>query len=127
MNNFIDSNLMLVALVTVLAVISPGPDFAVIVRNGLRYGRKPGLATAAGIGSGVVVHTTYILLGLGYVVNTYSWVLEVIRYAGAAYLIWLGISSLMSSGKLMSGALKMRGLKLFPLSQHLETASYAMF
>ncbi|WP_319777581.1 LysE family translocator [Maridesulfovibrio sp.] len=97
MNNFIDSNLMLVAVVTVLAVISPGPDFAVIVRNGLRYGRKLGLATAAGIGCGVIVHTTYILLGLGYVVNTFSWVLEFIRYTGAAYLIWLGISSFRSS------------------------------
>lgn len=93
MNYFIDSNLMLVGMVTILAVVSPGPDFAIIVRNGLRFGRKLGLATAAGIGCGVIVHTTYILLGLGYVVSTFSWVLEVIRYAGAAYLIWLGISS----------------------------------
>ncbi|NDV24085.1 LysE family translocator [Desulfovibrio sp. JC022] len=97
MNYFIDSNLMLVGMVTVLAVVSPGPDFAIIVRNGLRFGRKLGLATAAGIACGVIVHTTYILLGLGYVVATFSWVLEAIRYAGAAYLIWLGISSFLPS------------------------------
>ncbi|TIH14696.1 LysE family translocator [Marinifilum sp. JC120] len=99
MNYFIDSNLLLVGMVTVLAVISPGPDFAIIVRNGLRFGRKLGLATASGIACGVIVHTTYILLGLGYVVDTFSWVLEAIRYAGAAYLIWLGISSFLPSDK----------------------------
>ncbi|OBQ45791.1 hypothetical protein SP90_16145 [Halodesulfovibrio spirochaetisodalis] len=83
----------MIVMVTLLAVISPGPDFAVIVRNGLRYGRKLGLATAFGIACGVIVHTTYTLLGLSYILSSYSWVLESVRYAGAAYLIWLGVSA----------------------------------
>ncbi|GKT37691.1 LysE family transporter, partial [Aduncisulcus paluster] len=50
--------MFVVGIVTILAVISPGPDFAVILRNGLRYGRKMGLATALGIAGGVVVYVT---------------------------------------------------------------------
>jgi RhtB (resistance to homoserine/threonine) family protein len=88
-----ESHIALVGMVTVLAVISPGPDFAIIVRNGLRYGRRLGLATALGIASGVCVHTTYTLMGLSYVLAACSWAMEGIRYAGALYLIWLGISS----------------------------------
>ncbi|WP_419778963.1 LysE family translocator [Maridesulfovibrio sp.] len=91
--NLVDINLALIAAVTILAVISPGPDFAIIVRNGLRFGRKMGLATALGIAGGVVVHTTYVLLGLSYVVAEYAWVLEAVRYAGAGYLLWLGASA----------------------------------
>ncbi|QGY41843.1 LysE family translocator [Pseudodesulfovibrio cashew] len=91
--NLLDQNMLLVGMVTVLAVVSPGPDFAVIVRNGLRYDRQRGLATALGIACGVVVHTTYALLGLSYVVAKYAWVLEAVRYAGAVYLLWLGVSA----------------------------------
>ncbi|WP_319759276.1 LysE family translocator [Maridesulfovibrio sp.] len=88
-----ESNLLLIGTIAVLAVVSPGPDFAIIFRNGLRYGRRVGLVTALGIASGVVVHTTYALLGLSYIVAEYVWVLEFVRYAGAGYLIWLGVSA----------------------------------
>lgn len=91
--NITESNMLIIGIVTILAVMSPGPDFAVIMRNGLRYGRKTGLATALGIAGGVVVHTTYTLLGLSYIIAEYVWVLEAVRYAGAGYLIWLGISA----------------------------------
>lgn len=91
--NIIESNVLLVCLATILAVVSPGPDFAIILRNGLRYRRKLGLVTALGIACGVVVHITYTLLGLSYIVAKYTWVLEFIRYAGAGYLIWLGVSA----------------------------------
>ncbi|MGE4424653.1 MAG: LysE family translocator [Pseudodesulfovibrio sp.] len=92
----IETNLLVVAGVTMLAVISPGPDFAVILRNALRSGRGPGLATALGIACGVVVHVTYTLLGLGWLVARYAWLLTAIRYAGAAYLVWLGCSAFLS-------------------------------
>ncbi|WP_338669277.1 LysE family translocator [Pseudodesulfovibrio methanolicus] len=96
MNFSIETNLLAVAGITLLAVISPGPDFAVILRNALRSGRGPGLATALGIACGVVVHVTYTLLGLGWLVARYAWLLTAIRYAGAAYLVWLGCSALLS-------------------------------
>lgn len=96
MNFTIETNLLAVAGITLLAVVSPGPDFAVILRNALRSGRGPGLATALGIACGVVVHVTYTLLGLGWLVARYAWLLTAIKYAGAAYLVWLGCSALLS-------------------------------
>ena len=96
MNFSIETNLLVVAGVTLLAVISPGPDFAVILRNALRSGRGPGLATALGISCGVVIHVTYTLLGLGWIVARYAWLLTAIKYAGAAYLVWLGCSAFLS-------------------------------
>ena len=91
-----EANVALVAMATVLAVVSPGPDFAVTVRNTLAHGRGAGLATALGIAVGVGVHVTYTLLGLGYVVAAHPWVLSAVRWVGGSYLVWLGASAFVS-------------------------------
>ena len=91
-----DVQLLTIGAITFLAVISPGPDFAVILRNSVSYGRSAGLATALGITSGVSIHVSYTLFGFSYIINEASWLLEVMRYLGAAYLIWLGVTSLLS-------------------------------
>ncbi|HLL37039.1 MAG TPA: LysE family transporter, partial [Streptomyces sp.] len=54
-----------VATITVLAVIAPGADFAMIVRNSYLYGRRTGLLGALGVAAGVLVHVTYTMLGVG--------------------------------------------------------------
>ena len=82
-----------VAIITILAVISPGPDFAMVTRIALTRGRRAGVLCAIGIGSGVSVHLAYTLIGLGVVFASNVWVLTSLRYLGAAYLIWLGISA----------------------------------
>lgn len=94
MNFTVETNLLVVAGITLLAVISPGPDFAITVRNAVRHGRRPGLATALGIACGVVCHVAYTLLGLGYLVARFAWLLTAVKYMGAAYLVWLGCSAL---------------------------------
>lgn len=87
----IDQHILIVAGVTMLAVISPGPDFAVVLRNSMRFGRKTGILTAMGIACGVSVHVAYTVAGFGLVVKEAAWMLDVMRYLGAGYLIWLGI------------------------------------
>ena len=83
-----------VGIITVLAVISPGPDFAMVTRIALTRGRRAGVFCAIGIGSGVSVHLAYTLIGLGVLFASNIWVLNSLRYLGAAYLIWLGLSAL---------------------------------
>ncbi len=83
-----------VAIITILAVISPGPDFAMVTRIALTRGRRAGVLCAIGIGSGVSVHLAYTLIGFGVVFASNVWALTSLRYLGAAYLIWLGISAL---------------------------------
>lgn len=55
---------IVVGLITVLAVISPGQDFAMVTRNSYIHGRKVGLASAIGIAAGVQVHVFYTLFGM---------------------------------------------------------------
>ncbi|WP_339513951.1 LysE family translocator [Pseudomonas sp. RL_15y_Pfl2_60] len=83
-----------VVTITFLACISPGPDFALVSRNSLMFSRRTGVLTAAGIGFGVAVHVCYTLLGLGLVLQHSLWLFSVLKMAGAAYLIYLGIKML---------------------------------
>jgi threonine/homoserine/homoserine lactone efflux protein len=83
-----------VALAHLLAVASPGPDFAMVVRQSLAFGRPAGVWTAAGIGSGILFHVGYGLFGLGWLTQRYPATLTVLGFAGAAFLIWMGIQAL---------------------------------
>jgi threonine/homoserine/homoserine lactone efflux protein len=49
-----------VILITILAVVSPGADFAIVTKNSYLYGRKIGVFTSLGISLGVLVHVTYV-------------------------------------------------------------------
>jgi len=77
-----------------IALISPGPDFAVIVKNSLIYSRKTALLTALGIALGIMVHVTYTLLGLGVVIKESVWLFHGLKYLGAGYLIYIGFKGL---------------------------------
>ncbi len=78
----------------VVGLISPGPDFAVVVRNSLIYSRRTGLLTAVGLAVGILVHVAYILLGLGILISKTLWLFHLLKYLGAGYLIYIGIKGL---------------------------------
>lgn len=79
-----------------LAVMSPGPDFFMAVRNSLTYSRKTGIYTAIGFGLGIGVHVGYSIFGLGYIISQSIWIYNIIKYLGAAYLVWVGVQSFLS-------------------------------
>ncbi|NUU36341.1 LysE family translocator [Pseudomonas sp. C2B4] len=89
------------ALATIhsLAVVAPGPDFAVTIRQSVRFGRWVGICTALGIGAGISVHVLYTLLGVGALMHTTPWLLTVAKVIGGAYILYLGISLLRSKPK----------------------------
>lgn len=86
--------LLAVITITLLAVISPGPDFAMVTRNSLTLSRRAGLLTALGIGLGVLVHVSYTLVGVGLLIQQSLWLFGAIKLLGAAYLIFLGVKML---------------------------------
>lgn len=88
------SEFLALALVHFFAVLLPGPDFAITVRNSVRYGYAMGCITAIGIGLGISVHVLYTLIGLGIVIQQSPWFMLILRIAGALYLIYLGWSLL---------------------------------
>ncbi|MCY9822240.1 LysE family transporter [Aeromonas media] len=88
------TELLAVVAITFFAVISPGPDFAMVSRNSLLLSRRTGVLTALGIAAGVCVHVSYTLLGVGLLIQQSLWLFNLIKLVGAAYLIFLGIKML---------------------------------
>ena len=83
-----------VATVTILAVISPGADFAMVTRNSMLRSRRAGVLTATGISLGVLVHVSYAMAGVGLLLAHAAVLLSLLKMAGAAYLVYLGIQML---------------------------------
>lgn len=77
-----------------LAVVSPGPDFAIVLRQSLRHGRRAAVWTSVGIGCGLSIHVAYTLLGLGLLLRSSATALLVMKWLGAAYLAWVGQQAL---------------------------------
>ena len=79
-----------------LAAISPGPDFAMVTKNSIMHSRKIGIYTAAGVSSSLLIHSVYCILGLALIISKSLLTFSIIKYCGAAYLVYIGIKSLMS-------------------------------
>ncbi len=90
------TNFMIVTGVHVLGLMSPGPDFAMITKMTLTYGRRTGIFTAVGLMCGVMVHITYCIIGIGFIIAQSIIVFNVIKYVGAGYLVYIGIRALLT-------------------------------
>lgn len=86
--------LLSLAALNLVTVISPGPDFAIIVRNSLIYSRRTALFTALGIALGTLIHVSYSLLGLGLLIRENEWLLMGLKYLGGGYLLYIGLKGL---------------------------------
>ena len=83
-----------VALIHLLAVASPGPDFAVVVRESVTHGRRAGTWTALGVGTAIFLHVGYSLLGIGLIVSQSIMLFNALKWLAAAYLIYIGFKAL---------------------------------
>jgi len=91
-------NLILAGVLAhLLAVISPGPDFVVALRNSLQYSRKTGVWTALGFALGVMVHVSYCVAGIALVIAQSPTLFNIIKIGGGLYLIYMGIQSFRAS------------------------------
>lgn len=94
----IDSvNLPMILLAALMATGSPGPATLTIAGTSMTSGRSYGLALAAGVTTGSLMWSVAAAAGLGALMLAHGWVLEIIRYAGAAYLLWLAFKSARSA------------------------------
>jgi len=88
-----------VAVITIFATISPGPDFLMVTRNSLLCSRRAGVFTAFGIGLGIWVHVAYSICGIGMLISKSILLFNVLKFIGAFYLLYLGVSMLRSKAK----------------------------
>ena len=84
-----DSGFLQVFAVGVAVAVAPGPDFFMVLRNSLSRGRMAGVMTALGIGSALIVHVVYSVLGLALVIASSPAVFGLIRICGALYLLYI--------------------------------------
>jgi len=75
----------------VFSLISPDPDFLMVLQSSLRYSRKIALWVSFGISCGEMIHVGYALLGIGLIIAKSIWAFTALKLLGSAYLIYLGI------------------------------------
>jgi len=78
--------------------LTPGPDVLYIVRHGMRAGQRAGMVAALGIGAGVFVHVVAAAVGLGALIAASATTFTVLKWLGAAYLVYMGLGMLISRG-----------------------------
>jgi RhtB (resistance to homoserine/threonine) family protein len=94
MSHIIDAQVVTFALVAAALTITPGADTMLVVRNVLRGGRRDGVVTTFGICLGLFVHATLSAVGVSVILMRSATAFQVVKVAGAAYLVWLGVQSL---------------------------------
>ena len=91
--NLNSSGILTVTVIGLLAVMSPGPDFLIVTRNSLLYSKRVGLCTAFGIAIGTIWWVAASLLGISLLISKMVVLFNVLKWFGAAYLIFIGIKS----------------------------------
>jgi RhtB (resistance to homoserine/threonine) family protein len=76
------------------AIVVPGADTAMVMRQAIVHGRKASILTSFGIGTSLMFHVTYTILGLGLIISQSIMLFNIIKWAGVLYLIYIGIQSL---------------------------------
>ncbi len=85
------SSLFALIVATTVLVIIPGPNVALIVANTLKYGFRMGSITVVGTTAGVALQLVLVVVGMAAVIELAAEALELIKWAGVVYLVWLGI------------------------------------
>ncbi|MEP7452567.1 LysE family transporter [Phyllobacterium sp. SB3] len=93
MSHYMYEFLGLMAVFSIM-IVSPGADFAIVVRQSIVHGRRSAIMTSFGIGSSLLFHISYTILGLGLLVSKSLLLFSMLKWAGAAYLVYLGIKAL---------------------------------
>lgn len=83
----------LLAVFSVLLVV-PGADFVMVVRQSVVHGRRAAIITSFGIGTSLLFHVSYTILGIGLIVSKSLLLFSMLKWAGAVYLVYLGIKAL---------------------------------
>lgn len=107
-----DTNLLLFLTASLVVIVAPGPDNILVLTRGVSLGRRAALVSAAGASLGLVCHSVFAAVGLSALLAQSAAAFSVLKYVGAAYLIYLGIKALLDrSGLAVSDGTLSIGLK----------------
>ncbi len=92
MNEF--TILATLATIHFIALMSPGPDFALVVQSTAKDGRRAGLTIALGLSVGILIHSTLSLTGVSFLVHKNPTLYTAVQFLGGSYLLYLGLSAI---------------------------------
>jgi threonine/homoserine/homoserine lactone efflux protein len=108
----LDANIALFVAASLAVIIAPGPDNIYVLTRGIGQGREVALASAWGMCSGLLFHTTLAAVGLSAILARSAPAFSVIKYAGAVYLIYLGVRAFLSKEGFAASAEEVTGTRL---------------
>jgi RhtB (resistance to homoserine/threonine) family protein len=76
------------------AIVSPGADLAMVMRQSIVHGRRAAIVTSFGIGAALMLHVTYTILGLGLIISQSIYLFNIVKWCGVAYLVYIGVKAL---------------------------------
>jgi threonine/homoserine/homoserine lactone efflux protein len=88
------SNFALFFAASWILIITPGPDMIYVITRGISQGRKAGVISAIGVTLGILVHTVFAAFGLAIILRTSALAFLAVKFAGAGYLVYLGVQAL---------------------------------
>lgn len=100
---FYRADIIALCVISMMMAISPGADFVMVTRNSISGSRKNGVFTSLGIATGLWLHIGYCIAGLAILISSSAVVFNLMKYAGAAYLIYIGYQSLIQKDTLEMG------------------------
>ena len=89
-----DVSWLLFMMASLVLICTPGQDMILVMSRSIAHGARAGIATAAGVSAGLAGHTLLATAGLGAILRTSEWLFVVLKFAGAAYLVFLGVQLL---------------------------------
>lgn len=96
----IDTHTLLVfAAASVALILTPGPNMLYIVGRSVGQGRRAGVVSTFGVGTGLLVHLAAAVVGISAVIASSAAAFRIVRYAGAVYLVYLGVRHLLGEGE----------------------------
>jgi threonine/homoserine/homoserine lactone efflux protein len=127
-----DTNLALFVAASLAVIVVPGPDNIYVLTRGIAQGRKVALASAWGMCSGLLFHTTLAAVGLSAILARSAGALSLVKFIGAAYLVYLGIRALLSREEFSPSVekiftVKLRNFFLQGLTMNLLNPKVAVF
>ncbi|MDG6099017.1 LysE family translocator [Alteromonas sp. ZYF713] len=97
------TELLTVAIIAIFMAISPGADFIMVTRNSIFFGRKSGLFSSLGISAAIWLHISYSIAGLAVIISKSILLFSIVKYCGAAYLIYIGYKTFKAHSSLDIG------------------------
>jgi len=98
-----------------LVMIAPGLDFATVLRETLLYGRRNGIMAGVGVCSATIIHCAYTILGIGLIIAESPLLFNAIKWAGIAYLLYIGVKALLAKRSAQTQAQQLQPQTMRPL------------